>query len=389
MEMSNPLLVVIDPGHGGDDIGAQWDGRLEKDDNLRLGIAVRDALLRQGMEPLMTRDTDLSIPLQERVKIANRNDADLFVSLHRNFDAGSHSAGAGVENRIYLTAQEETAGRAARLVMDEVVKAGVQTDRGVNRGNHYVLRRTRMPSMMLELGAINNQEDNRLFDENLLNYADAVAKGVAEYFELKYQPPVSEAAPAADRLLPQPRLPVAEPVSSAGAQPARTSMAEPVLPAGIQPPRTSAGKWDPPVPKPKPSSKGSESRPDLITGAQRALNRIFGADLQPDGGYDAPAKRAAVRAMQQLINESRNLNLPEDGVFGAKTRTHLPTLRPGEQGNTVFLLQILLALNGYDPGSIDGAFGSRTRTACTLFQRDNFLVPDGIAGPRTFLYLFR
>lgn len=137
------------------------------------------------------------------------------------------------------------------------------------------------------------------------------------------------------------------------------------------------------------SQRTSSTASSLVRSGQQALNRIFGAGLAEDGIYGPLTKRAAVRAMQTLINDSRGGSLAVDGVLDANTRALLPVLRQGDRGNGVSLLQILLALNGYDPGPIDGIFGPRTRTAVTLFQRDHFLVPDGVAGPRTLSYLLR
>ena len=176
------LLIVIDPGHGGWDNGASWEGRLEKDDNLRLGLAVGDQLAFMGIPVLMTRDTDVFVTLADRATMANEAGADLFVSLHRNSYPEQTPSAMGVENFIYLTAPKYPTEAAARSVLDRVVSAGVQADRGVSRGDYYVLRKTTMPAMLLEMGFINNDEDNRLFDEKLTDYAIAIAEGIAAHF---------------------------------------------------------------------------------------------------------------------------------------------------------------------------------------------------------------
>ncbi len=172
-------LFAIDAGHGGYDNGASYEGRLEKDDNLRLALAVRDELIRLGQDVVMTRDTDVFVPLDERANIANNAGADLFISLHRNSYPEQLPTANGVENYIYTYATDENE-RMARLVLDKVVAVGVQQDRGVNRANFAVLRYAEMPSMLLEMGFINNEEDNRLFDKNLQAYARAIAQGAVE-----------------------------------------------------------------------------------------------------------------------------------------------------------------------------------------------------------------
>jgi N-acetylmuramoyl-L-alanine amidase len=187
MEQRDNLLIAVDAGHGGWDNGASRGGRLEKDDNLALALLVRDELNGQCVNVLMTRDSDVFVELKDRADLANAANADLFISLHRNSYIEQTPTSKGVENWIYLTAPEATSGNAARLVLDEVVRAGVQTNRGVQRGNYYVLRKTKMPAMLLESGYIINDEDNRLYDQRLREYAKAIAKGALKYFNVPYR----------------------------------------------------------------------------------------------------------------------------------------------------------------------------------------------------------
>lgn len=412
MELYNPLLIVVDPGHGGQDSGAVWGGRQEKDDNLRLGAALRQSLIRQGVEPLMTRDTDLFIPLPDRVNMANANNADLYVSLHRDFSPDAVAEEYGVQNSIYLTAPEPTTLCAATQVLNAIAEAGVQQNRGISRTNQYVLRRTHMPAMLLDMGFISNPEDNRLFDERLYAYAEAITMGILSYFGIAYTPPAVQPPqptqpypPAATPQPPQPsRPPVSSPLPFQPAQPSKPTVVNPLPPQPAQPPAINplpsqpaqppainplpSQPIQPPasVPSPQPSTSNASAQ---VRGAQQALNQIFGANIDEDGIYGPLTIRATVRAMQMLINETRGGSLAVDGLLGAATRAVLPILRQGDRGNTVSLLQILLTLHGYDPGNIDGIYGPRTRTAVTLFQRDHFLVPDGVAGPRTLAYLLR
>ena len=330
-------LITVDAGHGGWDNGASFNGRLEKDDNLRLALAVEKQLEAQGLGVLMTRSVDEYVTLQDRAAMANQAGADLFVSLHRNSYIEQTPLTNGVENFIYLTAPEETSGRAAALVLDAVVNVGVQSNRGVSRGDYYVLRRTNMPAMLLEMGYIINEIDNHLFDEHLEEYAAAIAKGIMQYFGLEYQ-----------------NLP------------------------GITP--------QPPAPLP-PSPEGPPS--GIISGAQHALNERFGLDMPVSGRYDATTREAATRALQMSLNSDFGAGLVVDGVLGPRTLAAFPTVRQGQRGNVVFVIQALLALGGYDPGPLDGIYGPATATAVQLFQRDHYQQPDGITGPLTVLCLLR
>jgi len=175
-------IIAVDAGHGGWDNGASYEGRLEKNDNLRLALEVEKALKSQGFSVVMTRSEDVFIPLEERSKIANEAGADLFISLHRNSYEEQTPSANGVENYIYLTAPKDTTERAAWNVLDWVVYVGVQTNRGVKRGDYSVLRRTTMPAMLLEVGYIINHCDNIMFDMHLQAYSNAIARGVKQYF---------------------------------------------------------------------------------------------------------------------------------------------------------------------------------------------------------------
>ncbi|MCL2056305.1 MAG: N-acetylmuramoyl-L-alanine amidase [Oscillospiraceae bacterium] len=180
-------VIVIDAGHGGTDPGAVYEGRMEKDDNLRMALAIRERLLACGQQVIMTRYTDVFIPLAQRSEISNQNGADIFVSVHRN---SSNSPGAnGVETYIQNGADALRI-RNAQIVHGEIISAGVQSNGGVRQGNYAVLRETYAPAMMLELGYITNERDNELFDQSFSEYADAAARGILISLAELFPPPV-------------------------------------------------------------------------------------------------------------------------------------------------------------------------------------------------------
>ena len=172
--------VCLDPGHGGDDSGAQYEGRLEKDDNLELALLVNEELEARGIKTCMTRDDDRFISLSKRCSIANIRRAKLFVALHRNSADGAH----GVEVWVHSDMpQEDTL--LAQNICDSLSTAGISENRGVKFGfaredgeNYFVNSRTKMPSCLAELGFITDDEDNRLFDENIDAYAEAIADAI-------------------------------------------------------------------------------------------------------------------------------------------------------------------------------------------------------------------
>lgn len=173
--------VIIDPGHGGNDVGAQYDGRNEKDDNLELALLVAEKLKDSGVKVKLTRDDDTFISLENRCKFANRRRAELFVSLHRN----SAENGKGVE--IWISSDEpQKDSRLAENILQGLDKVGISKNRGVKSGyaqgdgNYYVNSHTDMPSCLAEIGFITSETDNALLDKNLEEYANAIAEAIKE-----------------------------------------------------------------------------------------------------------------------------------------------------------------------------------------------------------------
>lgn len=180
----NVKTVCLDAGHGADDVGATSTGgaRLEKDDNLRLTLKVRDRLEEKGVKVVLTRGDDSDITLKERCKLANRKRCDFFLSLHRN----SSVSGTGFEAWIAKEPkgnEEETAEKLIAALSDI---SGLP-NRGVKRGyrnssgnNYYVNSNTNMPSILLEVGFVTNEEDNKSFDKSLDENAEAIADIIFE-----------------------------------------------------------------------------------------------------------------------------------------------------------------------------------------------------------------
>ncbi len=109
---NDDLIVVIDPGHGGIDPGAQHGGQTEANVVLALGIEVAEALSRvEGVTAILTRDRDQFVPLTQRITIARQNNADLMISLHADALAEGQARGGSV----YTLSQEAASGAAQRL----------------------------------------------------------------------------------------------------------------------------------------------------------------------------------------------------------------------------------------------------------------------------------
>lgn len=178
--MEGMRTVIIDPGHGGAEPGAIFEGRKEKDDNLRLALMLGDMLENAGVRVLYTRTTDIAQTPQEKAAIGNRSDADFFISLHRNAMPVPGS-GSGALTLVY-----ENQGDGALLadnIQKNLVEAGF-ADLGIQeRPGLAVLNRTRMPAVLIESGFIDNPEDNRFFDQKLTEISQAIANGVLATFQ--------------------------------------------------------------------------------------------------------------------------------------------------------------------------------------------------------------
>ena len=179
--LGKPVQVVIDPGHGGKDVGAVYGERYEKDDNLTLALLVNEKLGEMGIETAMTRNKDKQVSLENRCKLANLKNADLFVSLHRNSAEGAK----GVE--IWISNDSSNEDRSlAENILKALEKSEISQNRGVKSGyargdgDYYVNSHTDMPSCLVELGFINSEIDNNLFDENIEAYAQAIADAIAK-----------------------------------------------------------------------------------------------------------------------------------------------------------------------------------------------------------------
>jgi N-acetylmuramoyl-L-alanine amidase len=169
--------VIIDAGHGGSDFGATYEGRLEKDDNLNLALAVGDILAANGINVLYTRTTDIYETPTAKAIEGNASGADYFISIHRN-SSPIPKQYTGIESLVYN--RNSTAGNIAENINRNLESIGF-ANQGVNeRKNLAVLRRTTMPAVLVEAGFINTPSDNTLFDTRFDEIAQAIADGILE-----------------------------------------------------------------------------------------------------------------------------------------------------------------------------------------------------------------
>ena len=209
--------IVIDPGHGGHDTGTIGRSGLEEKD-LVLDVALRlERLVRERlhMDVVMTRRTDVFIPLEERTAIANAKDADLFLSIHVNSSRASHASGvetyylsfaadshaeevAARENAISPATLKDLSGLVRAIMQNSKIEesrdfaTNVQTamvstlrpndpvmeDRGVRRAPFYVLLGANMPSVLAEIAFVSHREEEKLLRTSA--YREAIAEGLLQ-----------------------------------------------------------------------------------------------------------------------------------------------------------------------------------------------------------------
>lgn len=166
------VKFCFDYGHGGRDPGAVYKGRRESRDNLEIGRGVAEKLRVFGMEVGETRAWDIDVGLWDRVDFANRGKYNYFISFHRNaFKAG---LARGVE--VYIHPKSSPKARElGEAIQKSLVQCGFK-NRGVKTADFYVLRKTKMPAILIELGFIDNDLDNSLFDMKRVEIINELAK---------------------------------------------------------------------------------------------------------------------------------------------------------------------------------------------------------------------
>ena len=189
MPVSEPIkipLIVIDPGHGGEDEGCSREGVMEREINLELARGLADKLSQLGYEVKLKRESnDTQLSLEERVAIAEAAEADLFISIHQNTCEESESTAAGIET-WYCEDASGSSKRLAQLVHMGAVEKTQALDRELRQsGELYVIRETSMPACLIETGFLSNKKEreavcNPEYQDNL---ESGIAQGIDYYLD--------------------------------------------------------------------------------------------------------------------------------------------------------------------------------------------------------------
>ena len=203
VEPSKAHAFILDPGHGGDDLGAVVKGRREKDIALAISMKVKARLEAMGSPVKVTRDSDVFIPLDQRVTDGEGWDGKVFVSLHLNQARSKKARGISVyafgKDRHHikrrkhkhhkvppLGAPPEDEARASNELAEAVVSSlraqGFEANQA--KAAFYVLKNPALPSVLIELGYLSNPKEaaNLADPEYQDKLADAVAVSLQSYF---------------------------------------------------------------------------------------------------------------------------------------------------------------------------------------------------------------
>ena len=177
------MVVLIDPGHGGYDVGAIGIGGLREKDVI-LPIAQQVALLlrQQGVQSYITRADDRFVSLEGRVQMARRAGAALFVSIHANSLSLRRPDVNGLETYYYSSQ------RFAQTIHYSILQSVSIRDRGVRQARFYVLRNNSMPAVLVEVGYVTGAEDARQLASPIFQrqMAEAIARGILQYMQQNF-----------------------------------------------------------------------------------------------------------------------------------------------------------------------------------------------------------
>lgn len=177
-------LVVLDPGHGGDDEGCMRGEALEKEINLEIAQRTAGRLREMGFDVVLTRESDDANPtLEERAAAAEEAGADIYVSIHQNACEEKESSAAGIETWYC----GEDSRRLAKLIHMETVDGTQAKDRSLQETEElYVIREVSMPACLIETGFLSNREERKQLCDPA--YQDRIAAGIAAGISYYFHP---------------------------------------------------------------------------------------------------------------------------------------------------------------------------------------------------------
>lgn len=181
------IVVVIDPGHGGEDEGCSRAGVDEKDINLEIALRVESGLKELGYQVVMTRSIDEGVELDSRVDIAKSSYADAYISIHQN--ASEEETVSGIETWYGVEHSADDSKRLAQLIQKYTVSATESTDRGIIEDDSLrVVRENIAPACLVETGFLSNKDERTKLQTE--EYQKALAEGIVNAVNLFFNPKI-------------------------------------------------------------------------------------------------------------------------------------------------------------------------------------------------------
>ena len=190
-ERKEAVTVFLDPGHGGQDKGTSSKSKRLQEKGLTLETArrVERLLAQKGYRIFMSRRKDEFVPLLDRVQMAAKRHANIFVSIHYNFTKNPVINGAEIFyfHNPKQVGREKQSRVLAASILKKLTESLPTASRGVKSGNFCVIRETTMPAVLVEAAFLSNPNDARLLLEPPYRnkIAQAIAEGIEDYFNSK------------------------------------------------------------------------------------------------------------------------------------------------------------------------------------------------------------
>lgn len=187
-------VIVVDAGHGGVDSGANRPGVVEKDINLAIALQLKQVLNESGIKVVLSRESDVELSpecdnekvrgryhrdLAARVELVEESDADLFISIHAN--AASKASQCGTE--VYYFGQSEASKDLSTVIKAQLEQATSHSS-SAKKGDFFVLRRNKIPAVLVEVGYITNPEERELLQsaEYQRKIAEAIGSAINTFY---------------------------------------------------------------------------------------------------------------------------------------------------------------------------------------------------------------
>lgn len=179
-------IIVIDPGHGGSDVGAQNGTTYEKNINLSVALKVKNILMNAGYMAVLTREGDVLPSVEKRVDFVNELSPAMFVSIHCNDSEEAEATGTEVLYNVKDNEKEYGSQWLSKLICNEVVKAAGTNNRGIVDGKSiHIIRNSRVPVALVEMGFMCNNKDVKLMSSKSgqNKFAKGITNGIIKAVE--------------------------------------------------------------------------------------------------------------------------------------------------------------------------------------------------------------